>query len=70
MFTTEDNIDMFTVPYFNIGNVGVNYKVINKHKNVLDLGIKINNVFNKAYEVLPRRPMPNRNINFNINYKF
>jgi len=70
VFTTEDNIDMYTVPYFNIGNVGVNYKVINKHKNVLDLGIKINNVFNKAYEVLPRRPMPNRNINFNINYKF
>jgi len=70
VFTTEDNLDMFTVPYFNIGNVGVNYKVINNDKNILDFGIKINNIFNKSYMILPSRPMPNRNFNININYKF
>ncbi|MBL4724537.1 MAG: TonB-dependent receptor [Lutibacter sp.] len=70
VFTTEDNIDMFTVPYFNVGNVGVDYILIKTEKKQLALGVKINNVFNEPYKVLPSRPMPNRNIKININYKF
>ena len=70
VFTTEDNLDMFTVPYFNVGNIGVNYNLIKTEKKLLGLGLKVNNIFNEPYMVLPSRPMPNRTINFNINYKF
>lgn len=70
IYTTTDNLDNYTVPYYNIGNVGVNYTIIRIQNNQLGLGIKVNNVFNKEYQVLPSRPMPNRNFNININYKF
>lgn len=70
IYTTEDNLENYSVPYFNVGNVGVDYNILKTNKTQLDLGAKINNVFNEAYEVMPNRPMPNRNINININYKF
>lgn len=70
IYTTTDNIADFNVPYFNVGNLGVHYHVIKTKTSQLVLGVKINNLFNKPYQVLPSRPMPNRNINFNINYKF
>jgi iron complex outermembrane receptor protein len=70
VYTTTDNTDSYTVPYFNVGNTGVNYQIIQQETQNLSLGVKINNVFNKKYEVLPSRPMPNRNFNININYKF
>ncbi|HCE55643.1 MAG TPA: TonB-dependent receptor [Lutibacter sp.] len=70
IYTTTDNITDFTVPYFNVGNLGVNYHLLKTKTSQLVLGVKINNLFNKPYQVLPGRPMPNRNINLNINYKF
>jgi len=70
IYTTTDNLENYTVPYYNIGNIGANYKIINKENSQLVLGVKVNNVFNKNYQVLPNRPMPNRNTNININYKF
>ncbi|MDV7187541.1 TonB-dependent receptor [Lutibacter sp. TH_r2] len=70
VYTTTDNIDSYTVPYFNIGNVGADYKIIQKTNQEFSIGVKVNNVFNKEYVVLPSRPMPNRNLNININYKF
>lgn len=70
VYTTTDNLDNYTVPYYNVGNVGVNYNIIKTNNNQLGLGVKVNNVFNKEYQVLPSRPMPNRNFNININYKF
>ena len=70
IFTTTDNSNDYSVPYFNIGNIGSSYNLIKNTKNQLDLGLKINNLFNEIYQVLPGRPMPNRTFNFNINYKF
>ncbi|WP_372744028.1 TonB-dependent receptor plug domain-containing protein [Lutibacter sp.] len=70
VFTTTDNSENYTVPAFSIGNLGGSYSLLKTTNSTLDLGLKINNLFNKAYQVLPGRPMPNRNINFNINYKF
>ena len=70
VYTTTDNSETYTVPSFNIANLGGSYSIIKTTNSVLDVGLKINNLFNKAYQVLPGRPMPNRNINFNINYKF
>lgn len=70
IYTTTDNLDDYTVPYFNVGNLGINYSLLKTKATQLDLGVKINNLFNKPYQVLPSRPMPNRNLNLNINYKF
>lgn len=70
IYTTTDNIADFSVPYFNVGNLGVHYNLLKTKASQLVLGVKINNLFNKSYQVLPGRPMPNRNINLNINYKF
>ena len=70
IFTSEDNISLYSVPYFNVGNVGLTYTVIQQKEKTLGVGVKVNNVFNEVYQVLPSRPMPNRNMNININYKF
>lgn len=70
IYTTESNLEAFVVPAFFVANIGVDFKLINTNKNQLILGAKINNVFNENYVVRPRRPMPNRNFNININYKF
>jgi len=70
VYTTTDNSDSYTVPYYNVGNVGMNYKIFQQENQEVSLGVKINNFFNKNYQVLPSRPMPNRNFNININYKF
>lgn len=70
IFTTTDNSNDYSVPSFIIGNIGGSYNLIKTTKKQLDLGFKINNFFNEAYQVLPGRPMPNRTFNFNINYKF
>lgn len=70
VYTTESNSNDFVVPQYFVANTGIDYTILNtKHKQLI-FGLKINNVLNKAYVVQPRRPMPNRNFNFNINYKF
>lgn len=66
VFTTESNSENFTVPFFFVANLGVNYHI----QQNLTAGIKVNNLYNEKYEIITRRPMRNRNINFNINYKF
>ena len=70
VYTTTDNVENYTVPYFNVGNLGVNYKIMNTSKQIVAVGAKVNNIFNESYKVIPGRPMPNRNFNININYKF
>jgi len=40
------------------------------YNNKLKFGLTINNLFNTEYEIVKSRPMPNRNINFLINYKY
>ncbi|GAA3653842.1 TonB-dependent receptor plug domain-containing protein [Flavivirga jejuensis] len=70
VYTTESNSNDFVIPYYFVANTGLDYKLLNLQNKQLTIGLKINNVFNKYYVVRPRRPMPNRNFNFNINYKF
>ncbi|WP_303315981.1 TonB-dependent receptor [Flavivirga abyssicola] len=70
VYTTESNSNDFVIPDYFVANTGLEYKFINLQQKQLAIGLKVNNVFNKYYEVQPRRPMPNRNLNFNINYKF
>ncbi|WP_299016775.1 TonB-dependent receptor [uncultured Polaribacter sp.] len=69
-FTTESNSPDFVIPSFFVGNVGVDYLFLKTAQTKLSLGVKINNVLNQLYFTQPRRPLPNRNFNLNINYKF
>jgi iron complex outermembrane receptor protein len=69
-FTTESNSRDFMIDSFFVANIGGNYKIIQKNKQQVSIGFKVNNVFNENYVTQPRRPMPNRNFNLNINYKF
>ena len=70
VFTSEDNIDILSLPSYDISNIGVDYHIVKSKNKNLSLGLKINNLYNEIYVVLPRRPMPNRNFNIHINYKF
>ena len=70
VYTTESNSEDFIIPHFFVANTGVDYKIFNTKTQQLLLGLKVNNVFNEDYITQPRRPMPNRNFNININYKF
>ncbi|KAB1069378.1 TonB-dependent receptor [Tamlana haliotis] len=70
VYTTESNSEDFIVPQHAVANVGLDFRLFNTKNNQCTLGVKVNNVFDEYYVVQPRRPMPNRNFNFNINYKF
>lgn len=70
IFTTESNSKDFMLPSFFVGNIGGDFRVVKNRKQEITIGFKINNVLNERYVTQPRRPMPNRNFNLNINYKF
>ena len=69
-FTIESNSKDFIIPSFFVANVGGDYEIFKNKKQEITFGFKINNVLNERYVTQPRRPMPNRNFNLNINYKF
>ncbi|KJD33349.1 TonB-dependent receptor [Tamlana nanhaiensis] len=70
VYTTASNSKDFMLPSYNVTNIGLNYNVLQTENNQLQLGIKVNNLCNNYYVIQPRRPMPNRNFNFNLNYTF
>ena len=69
-FTTESNSVDYIVESFLVSNMGANYRLISNSTHNLILGFKLNNIFDKYYQVIQNRPMPGFNFNFNINYKF
>ena len=67
VFTTTDNstdLDSYLV-----ANIGVDYFFSYKTMPI-KIGFKINNIFNTYYENVAYRPMPNRNIQTTITFKF
>ena len=70
VYTTEDTIDFHSLDFVNVMNVGINILLYQKSNHNLVLGSKMNNIFNKVYYFTNLRPMPGRNLNVNINYKF
>lgn len=72
VFTTSDNLKgpFYSLQSYNVANLGVNYKVIQHSNHELELGLKVNNLFNKLYQNVAFRPMPNRNFNIQLHYKF
>ncbi|HHC80775.1 MAG TPA: TonB-dependent receptor [Flavobacteriia bacterium] len=64
-FTTTSNTQ--SVAAFWLSNIEI-YKTVLKQQ--LTVGLSVNNLWNTAYESIAFRPMPNRNFELNINYKF
>ncbi|MCF6307218.1 MAG: TonB-dependent receptor [Flavobacteriaceae bacterium] len=67
VFTTTDNLGI--VEAYSVSNFGIDY-TFQKNKFPIKIGIKLNNIFNKYYENVAYRPMPNRNFQTFINFKF
>lgn len=67
VFITTDNSE--SLPAYTVSNLGLgrNFKI--KNKLSIDALVQINNLFNKNYQNVAFRPMPNRNINFQITLK-
>ena len=72
VYTTEDNLKghFYSLEAYDVSNIGLKYKIINANKKELSLGVTVNNISNEIYQNVAYRPMPNRNINIQINYKF
>lgn len=72
VFTTSDNLTgrFYSLDAYNVANVGFDYTIFKNLKNELNINVKVNNIYNKAYENVAFRPMPNRNFNTQIQYKF
>lgn len=72
VFTTEDNLRgyFYSLESYHVSNIGCHYKIFETNTNELQVGILINNLFNKNYQNVAYRPMPNRNFNIQLHYKF
>jgi len=66
-FTTSDN--NYSLPAYSIGNTVLNYNLRLK-KFGIGLGFRINNIWNSSYQALAYRPMPGRNFNISLTFKF
>ncbi len=67
-FATSSN--QLTLPYYNIGDFSLTYQWKISHQHQLLLNGKLNNAFNKDYEVRRGYPMPGRNYHISIIYQF
>lgn len=70
VYTTEDNIEFYSLDVVNVKNIGGSVDLLEKKQTKLTLGFVVKNVENSLYYFSNLRPMPGRNYNININYKF
>jgi len=70
VYTNLVNIDRYTLDAVFVNNIGIDINVFEKDKKQIIIGGKINNIANELYYFSNLRPMPERNFNININYKF
>lgn len=68
VFTTTDNSQNLT-DYF-VLNMGLTYRFLPKKGLTTAVQVVLNNVLNESYQAVAFRPMPNRNIHLNLNFKF
>lgn len=69
VFTTTDNTLEHIVNSYMVGNLGLEYTLGNL-KNKYVFGVQAVNLWNESYESVTNRPMPGRNYNAYINFKF
>ena len=70
VYTNEINIDFYSLETVNVLNYGIAYDFLRKQNSALSVGLKVNNLFNQLYYFSNLRPMPGRNFQINMNYKF
>jgi len=68
VFTTTDNNQ--NLEDYLVLNAGFIYSFQMKKGIVTETQLVLNNVLNKSYQNIAFRPMPNRNIHLNLNFKF
>lgn len=68
----NDEVDIIgrALDGFDVGNLGVSYKLRSNKEAEYGLDFKINNLYNSYYENVALRPMPNRNFNIKLSIKF
>ena len=59
-----------TLDGFNVGNLGFGYLLNSKRKVKYEINFRVNNVYNKKYQNVALRPMPNRNYQILTTIKF
>ena len=69
VFSTSDHLKKFQVDAYQISNIGAEYSLIKKNRQ-LTIGLKAKNVFNVNYQAVLGRNMPGINYNTYINLKF
>ncbi|MBF6607894.1 MAG: TonB-dependent receptor [Flavobacterium sp.] len=62
VFFRTDNNPRYTVDAYELVNITVGYKI-----SKATIGATVNNIFDKRYFVMDRRPFPGRNFNFYLN---
>lgn len=72
VFITDDNLTgrLFSLKAYDIANIMISYNVLQTAKQAVDVLLRMNNVYNEIYQNVASRPMPNRNFNIQLNYKF
>jgi vitamin B12 transporter len=66
VFTTSDN--SAGIPSFSVSTLGAQYHI--ECLKGLDIGVEVLNLFNEEYQNVAARPMPGRNYNMYLNFKF
>lgn len=66
VFTSTDN--RYELEGYQISNAGFNFRF--GSRDLLKLGVEVNNLRNTAYQSLPSRPMPGRSISSSLTFKF
>jgi iron complex outermembrane receptor protein len=59
-----------SLPFYNVGNIGVAYKLNTQGSINYLLELRVNNIYNSYYENVALRPMPNRNFQIQTTIKF
>lgn len=66
IYTSSDN--NYELEGYPISNAGIGYSF--GKKDFINLGLEVRNLYNKAYQSLPSRPMPGRSLNSSLTIKF
>ena len=65
VFTSSDN--HYSLPGYTLANLGFNYAFF---KNRVQLGLVVQNIFDKEYQSMPSRPMPGRSLQSSLTFNF
>lgn len=68
VYTTTDNSD--SLSSYTVGNMGLDFHCPRISKIKFALGLRVNNIFDKNYQNVAYRPMPNRNFQLQLITKF